>query len=397
MFAAFLRNYYFVHAILLLTACFFVPLTATAAEPKVWIRVDSRRCDFLVFTRPGQTVEGPFASAGDTALTATPGTVISIDNKTAMLHSGSLYLECQKGRAAIATRNAKINVPEGMAIILDYNPASAAVHLAVLAKDPGAKVGFLRRKGKERHNLEGGQEIKFSAQDLPAEPRKFDQSNPDFSAEILSMTPIYSKNELKKTGAPLHVLGAAGTEFRCSAPDTISLRYGQVFAEVDDRLVVKTPVVDAIANKGAIIDVEVNEDSDLSRVKSLSQAGSPVVDFGTQKIKLSTGHEITVSTRNLEDKDLYPADGIGRRRAEVLKLEDKRKASSCDFSIISFLNQCSHVDGIKRASSSDMKELRDEILKTASAVQIVTTRYGNYRASVKTPRKPKTRQQNPAS
>lgn len=340
-------------------------------ERKVWVRTSARRCDFIVFSQADQSYDGSFGGA-DCRVRGALGTILSIDSGLALLHNGSTFVECRKGQANLSTKSFSLKLPSSSSVMIEVIPSENIEKIAYRPAESKTSLSVSVKKTKETILLSPNQQVLF----LNGEAKITDINDNEFSL---------AAGANQQHTAPLHLLGAEASEFRCSEPNVVSLRVGQVFALVPDHLIVRTELGDVIADKGALIDVDT--DSEVLRVKSLSQSGHASVDLLRDKLQVSPSEELVLSSRKLSDSDVFTADGIGRRRVEDIKMKSSINGIRCDFSMISFLHQCDHVAGVRRALNGDMKDLRERILKTASAVQIVTSKYGTYRASAKGVRK----------
>lgn len=360
-------------------------------KKQVWIRVSERRHEFFVFTREQQGISGAVAQAQNAEILGSSGTILSVDNKTALLHDGTLLISCRKGNLILGTGSSKIVIPENVIALVEKDSSSkrgsTPEKIAVFSPDQKAIVKLSRKGGKEVIELHNNEVLLFGLKDEGRpEPVSFEKNkNLAFNTSSLSLIAENKTADLKIASTPLIILATDSTMFRCPAPDTIALRSGQIFAEVADKLRVETALAALAAAKGAIIDIEADKES--SRIKSFSQSGHVEVHCAEQPIKLSAGQELLIESHAIEEKDIYPADGIGRRRTESVNLKNKLFGSTCDFSMISYLNECDHVLEIKRALDEDMKDLRERILKTASALQTITAHHGNYRATSRALRK----------
>lgn len=340
-------------------------------ERKVWVRTSARRCDFIVFSQPNQNYEGLFGGT-DCRVRGALGTILSIDSGLALLHNGSALVECKKGQANLATKSFSLNLPSGSSVLMEVLPSENIEKIACRTAESKSLLAVTVKKTRETVSLKSNQQVLF----VNGEAKVTDLIDNE-SSLAAGASQLHS--------APLHLLGAEASEFRCSEPNVVSLRVGQVLALVPDHLTVRTELGDVVADKGALIDVDT--DSEVLRVKSLSQSGHASIDVLGEKLQVSPSEELVLSLRKLSDSDVFTSDGIGRRRVEDIKMKSSINGIRCDFSMISFLHQCDHVATVRRALNGDMKDLRERILKTASAVQIVTSKYGTYRASAKGVRK----------
>jgi len=355
-----------------------------ARQPRVWIRVSPRRCNLLVFTRPNQGIAGKFASADDTRISATQGTVFSVDSNTTMMHNGSVYLSSKKGTASIMLASAQIQVGEGLSILLELTNNSRETHLAVFGNDTKAAVVLSSRRGKKTLSLHPGQYISMARGEFDEQSHDFAQSKSDFQESALALMKEQSnQSALKDRDAPLHIFGSGGSEFSFLSPNTLFLRKGEIFTQVPDQFTVKTNLADFSASRNALIAIETN--GELLRSKSFCPDGHPVLSFAKQQREVLAGQEILLCTHKITNDDLIPPDGVGRRDSKPMaEAAENIYGSVSDFSISSFLNEMNYLQPVKNAFEKEEKKIRDKILKTAIALQTATASHGPYRAAAKT-------------
>ena len=193
-----------------------------ARQPRVWIRVSPRRCNLLVFTRPNQGIAGKFASADDTRISATQGTVFSVDSNTTMMHNGSVYLSSKKGTASIMLASAQIQVGEGLSILLELTNNSRETHLAVFGNDTKAAVVLSSRRGKKTLSLHPGQYISMARGEFDEQSHDFAQSKSDFQESALALMKEQSnQSALKDRDAPLHIFRIGRKRIQLFIPEYI--------------------------------------------------------------------------------------------------------------------------------------------------------------------------------
>jgi hypothetical protein len=350
--------------------------------PKTWIRVSPKRADYLVFVRPGEGFSGRFAAADDVTVEGTQGTVISTDNNQPILHNGAIVVNCRHGSCNIMSKLASVTVPAGVTALVDCVPSWSTVRVACISGSAGEQVTVRGRKQRQLIVLHPGQEVSVSDR-LPAtSPRKFDPNSKESSVDVSQLL----SGAVHASGTPTRILGADLTEFRCSGPDTLYVRSGQILTAPNDKLIVQTPISQAVASKGAIIDVDA--DAETMRVKSFTPQGHVMAVCGEQTLDVGSGQEILLASHEITDDDQIPQDGVSRRKTEKLAdLSPGIHGASCDFSITTYLNETPHAQPIRHAAIGEERLILDKMLKSAAAVYTVTQGRGVYSSKKRIERK----------
>ena len=115
-------------------------------------------------------------------------------------------------------------------------------------------------------------------------------------------------------------------------------------------------------------------------IKSSSNPGDVKVFAHGLEYGLLPGQEIMLTWANPEEKDLSPPDGIGRRNQDVRHLPDGATAVVSDFSMITLISNLSR---LRTTTEQSDRKIREQMMKTAAAIDTITHGYGNYRATPK--------------
>ncbi len=172
------------------------------------------------------------------------------------------------------------------------------------------------------------------------------------------------------------ILAQEGSRFIQTSPANIHLSRGTIFARLGQDTELTAGLARVEARRGALLSLESGEGH--LRVKALSGPGDVFVHTAGHKIALHPGQEILI-TRNRPDRsEMFPLDGVGRRQVQTHVLTAHRSATLSEFSIISFMRECPALSGFKLASGNADRQLKEQLLKVAAAVQLVTARHGRY-------------------
>jgi hypothetical protein len=345
---------------------------------KTWIKVGAGRSDFLVFVKPEAGFAGRMGGDDDVVIIGAQGAVLSTDNQKPVLHDGAVLITCRRGTMKLTTKIATISIPQGATVLVDRVPSAYSVKVAMVSGSTQQEVLAGSKRGHQSFGLHPGQEVTFSEASREAAVKSFDRNalRPEVS-QLVQNAHIAT--------APLRMLGEEGSEFRCSGPDTVFLRCGEMFMQVPDKVVIQTPVADVVGGKSAVIDVDA--DADFVRLKAFSGPGHAMLVAGERTLNVSPGEEFTAAPHDISETDIYIPDGVARRRDERIKLTEKLFGAHCEFSMVSFFNAAPYVQPLKRASAGDDKVMLDRILKTAASLFTVTQGHGAYRSVSRITRK----------
>ncbi len=127
-------------------------------------------------------------------------------------------------------------------------------------------------------------------------------------------------------------------------------------------------------------------------VKACSGPGAVRVARPDFSVNLAPGHELLLSNSRPSKTDMNPADGVGRRKADVKELNDGTHAVVSDFAMITLIK---NLDGLRNAKTAVERKIVERMLRTAAAINLATGGRGVYSSKSKpnAPAKPQTQQQ----
>lgn len=132
------------------------------------------------------------------------------------------------------------------------------------------------------------------------------------------------------------------------------------------------------AKKGALVSVSVEHHG--LRVAALSGPGHVKVVAGGRSMAMHPGQEIVISSHALAPEEQGRADGVGRRRFQTCSIGEGLHASTCDFSLVSYMANVGHMRCIKHPRTAIEKRIASDLMTTAAALSIVTDKLGAYTA-----------------
>lgn len=182
----------------------------------------------------------------------------------------------------------------------------------------------------------------------------------------------------KDDGQPgtIDLYAAEGSQIQRTSASSMNLINGMVMLRAPGTTTVQTDFAKVTAERGALVAVE--QQDGITRVRALSGPGDTIVTAGNKTVQLNPGEELMLSAQPLKRNDMNPADGIGRRMSKPFRVAGFYAALS-DFSIASFI----HGDQRVRDFISQGDNMFEGLLKTAVAVEMVTSPRGRYSSTPK--------------
>lgn len=304
------------------------------------------------------------------ALPLVPGTV----NGT---FATDLQLNNSAGLSGVVVSNA--------AAFLSVNLSTSTSNLAVLNLDGGAIVfdaigtGTVTMDGAT-FNVASFKPISYTYALSPAEQVELQDEN-ESSVEENKIAHMFIPG---MRGA--QVLRASGKNLASSGSETdkqdagkaeLNLQKGEFFLCPQYDTVVHTQHADVHCKKGASLLVAL-ESAGL-RVINCGDSSDVRVTFQGQRYSLSSGEELVLSERVLSEDEHIRADGIGRRDLSHQRLSNGLHLHRADVSIFSMLSNLPHLDSVKHPQVAFERKLQSRLLKTATALNVVTAGRGAYR------------------
>jgi hypothetical protein len=156
----------------------------------------------------------------------------------------------------------------------------------------------------------------------------------------------------------------------------ISVSRGEIFVAPDQQVTVNTPIATVFASRTAMVSTEVIHD--VVRIKACGPDDITIV-IAQRKMQLHPGQEATVSSRALNDDDLRPSDGIGRRAPATRTNIGNKFVCIADFSLLSMITSKRYVPRLgTTAAAADKRRLENSMLKTVAALNMVQAHKGGY-------------------
>jgi len=180
-------------------------------------------------------------------------------------------------------------------------------------------------------------------------------------------------------GSKLLTLTSHGADINCIAG--ITLTSGELLISPIRKTTIHSEFGEIQLRKGALLSL--NRDKSGLRAINCGATGDVVVRVCAREILLAAGEELVLSNYILSNNEANKADGIGRRRVQQFQLGSGVYGTLCDVSLISMLTNTQYMQALKHPSNSALKQMAFRLLKTASAIQTVSSQKGAYQAGSK--------------
>ena len=131
-----------------------------------------------------------------------------------------------------------------------------------------------------------------------------------------------------------------------------------------------------IVKKGALVSLDAT--SGQLRVRVLSGPGHVAVVAAGKTMPLGPGREAYLSDHIPADDEAHCRDDVGRRELRKYPLAGGCALTICDFSIVSLLSSEHHLKHLAGSQSRDLRQIFDQLVKTAAAVEQLTSARGPY-------------------
>ncbi len=179
------------------------------------------------------------------------------------------------------------------------------------------------------------------------------------------------------------LLGTSDAAWTDNGVTGLWLRRGELFLVPNTKVSVKTGIGMVEATSKSLVSVE--SSTNVMRVRACSGPGHVTLVLGDVRIPLLPGTEALVSTHPLSGKDFQPQDGIARRAPVVQRSSGKYHYAIADFSLLSMLSHKGYMVSIRGATKSPQQPVREKMLKTAVALNMVFRGRGPYTGNNATP------------
>lgn len=192
---------------------------------------------------------------------------------------------------------------------------------------------------------------------------------------------VFEQDEQLDTGViagasmKARIAGARGSRV-AMAKDALLLYDGELFVDADSAMAISTAHGDVELRKGALAHIDMRGGN--LHVKACSNAGDVAVFVREHRLPLQPGQEVILVNHAPSDRDMHPADGVGRRHQEIRQLTGGKHVVMSDFSVVTVLG---NLNVIRSSNSEADKRVIDRMLKTAAALDVLTRTRGAYQAT----------------
>lgn len=381
------------------------------------VRVGERRTDLVLFTSGGQVLSGVVGgSKGGTAVGAR-GTTVSNDREALVLHGGRLYADAGEQDMVVKASFGNIVLKSGTtaAIVADDQGEGRLVVLGggenaeVLLTPPGSNTPVALKPGEQANIrledttlepaaegqdalkrmiivkgkapvstlLEGEQfystrSIRLGGGVRPAYERMIDRIN-RWSVPSAPDTSLNTTAKVFDPGFPTNILAEPGSMFQQGPAGQVLVKSGMLFTHANSSQTLVMDRVKIACAPGS--NTTVFQTAKQTRVLSFSGPGDAVASIAQKKISLQPGQELMLQSDRPTRNEALADDGIARRSLTNLQIGDQYAVLG-DFSIVSALQNLDHLRTVR--IGNEHKDLRQDLLKTAVVVGMVTGRRGQY-------------------
>lgn len=393
--------------------------SAGAASSHTIIRFNEACPELSVFTQPYQFMHVGKGTSDDALLSGSPGTCIANNNEDIVLYDGQLIVDAGKTPCRVATKAAGVKIEAESTALITYQPGKTLVVRSLAGKGSGPiklRLAILPNKVFELPaEQELSVDLSLSAEDAEKSITisKFNETEctgamPERAAgecthefqrmrahlqaveaeqsyDTTTHPPHYQANahgghehhhpQTMLLRKPVHVLGTPGSRFVASESGNIGLLSGKVLLHSHTPQVVCTQLGDVYLQSDAVATLERWQGE--FRAQCCSKPKSAILVADKCGVPMNWGMEALVTDHRPSLADVAPDDRIGRRNFEMHDLTGKFCVIS-DFSIPTLLVKSEHLKPVRKAQTTRNKQLRDHLLKTAAAMQVVTAAKGRY-------------------
>jgi hypothetical protein len=367
-------------------------LCSSSENKQVVIRINEKSKHLWVFTDSNQFLCGK-AAFKDLLLSGTPGTVLGRKADVFTLNQGQLVLDCGKDSVKLACRAAGLRIPADSCALVQYLPEQT-IKIRVLHCPTDSRVRVrLTAQSDKTIELRSGEEmlVDFSQENVEIAGNKFNTANylNSMPAQITGLAAYdrmvkhlsseaaadrTTNSERLSASAPVDLIGGENTRFVATNDGQIALISGRLLVHNSSEQVLRTQMGDLYLQPDATVSTERWQGE--FRSQCCSKPKSAILVSQKFGVPLSWGTETLIVDHEPTWGDAFPNDGIGRRRFEMHALKDSKCLIS-DFSMSNFLVKSPHCQ-LLRHQDKQFKDLRDELIKTAAALYVVTGYKGQY-------------------
>lgn len=366
-------------------------LCSASDSKQVVIRINEKSKHLWIFTESKQFLSGK--AVKDAIISGRPGTVLGHKSDVLTLNKGQLLLDSGKQGLKLACRAAAMRIPAESSSIVQYLP-DQLVQIRVLHCPEDSRVRVrLSAQSDKTFELRSGEEMTVDISEenteigtAPSNASSFFKSMPEqisgvenydrflkhINSECANEKP---RNQDKlSASAPVSLIGGDGSRFVATDDGQIALISGRLMLHNDSTQVLRTQMGDLYLQPDSTISAQRWQGE--FRAQCCSKPKSAILVSEKFGVPMGWGTETLIVDHEPSWADAFPNDGIGRRRFEMHALKEGKCLIS-DFSMSAFLVKSPHCQ-LLRQRNEQLKDLRDELLKTAAALNVVTGYKGQY-------------------
>lgn len=369
-------------------------VSASDAQPVV-LKVNRSCRELQIFSQANQVL-----CRKEQLLAGAPGTILSEHADYLTLHMGSLVIDSGKSQCNVATKIAGLKIEKNSTCQIEYLPEDKLV-VRALYTDKGSAAKIKLAKGSDRViELRQGEELSLNLHNpagSAAVLSKIEQKPNVLSGKFAGDDSKYinrMEKRLEKSGfaqaqkqaeleagaiavaaGPISALASEDSCLTANARGEVALLSGRILFHTNSKQILQSRLGDIYMQPGAIAAVEAK--NGMLRVQCCTEPRSVLLvskKFGTP---LHWGMEAMIVDHAATWEEAFPTDGVARRSFEIHRMNSNNCVLS-DFQMFSLLKKASHLAPIRKPANDEQFELRNRLLKTAAALQLVTGKKGNY-------------------
>ena len=155
----------------------------------------------------------------------------------------------------------------------------------------------------------------------------------------------------------------------------VELVSGRLFARTETGDVIHTQLGDAVLQKNSVASIERWQGQ--LRLASYCEPQAVSYQGDNRHLALRWGQELVVTDRSPTWGDLLPDDGVARRNFTPIQ-SSLLVCTLVDFQLASALRSQPHLSIVRKPSNKDGYKLKNQLLKTAVALDIVSGQRGRF-------------------
>ncbi len=368
------------------------------------LQVNESCRELQIFSSDNQLI-----SDNDSLLSGKVGSVLTQHEDFLTVHAGGVLIDTGSKSKSIACKHAGIKVEKYSNCTFEYLPGNKLLLRANCSESPLCARVKLAALPERIFELKAGQELVL---DLKTHDLKIDKSEnksnlledfkvlknnfnglqgklvertrfklqaagllPEITEAVIQQAGKKSRERPIKANSPLMAIASPESALTINSDGAVGLFCGRFFFSSEAEQLVQSNLADLYMKAGSAASVEA--DAGLLRVQCCSDPKSAILVSDKSGIPLHWGLETLILDHAATWTEAMPADGVGRRAFEVQPLA----GNSCvfaDFHIGSLLGRAEHLQTVRKPVFLRHLELKNRLLKTAAALQVVTAQHGNY-------------------